>query len=346
MKKYYLTKSINEESTVDSSSISNDKIDFKILPSSNENGLPFVIMPDIQGASLLDWAEQNQAIIDELIIKYRALVFRNFKKCTTQEFKQFIKITSNGELLDYHDRTTPRKIVEDKIYTSTEYPASEMIALHNEGSYWRKWPLKLYFYCMKPSEQGGATPIADCLAVRNRISPEIVEMFNEKKWMLVRNFGYGLGLPWRESFQTDDRQEVEKHCLSNNYQFEWESNDKLKICQIHPTETIHPITKERSWFNHAAFYNVHSLQPHIKKMLLSEFKLEELPFNTYFGDGSIIPEEIVKEINNAYSAEKIANPWLEGDLMILDNITVAHGREPYSGDRKILVGMSEPYSPY
>jgi alpha-ketoglutarate-dependent taurine dioxygenase len=30
-----------------------------------------------------------------------------------------------------------------------------------------------------------------------------------------------------------------------------------------------------------------------------------------------------------------------GDLMVIDNVAVGHGRRPYTGARRILVGMSD-----
>lgn len=36
--------------------------------------------------------------------------------------------------------------------------------------------------------------------------------------------------------------------------------------------------------------------------------------------------------------------WGKGDILLLDNMSIAHGREPYAGERKIVVAMSEPCS--
>ena len=54
--------------------------------------------------------------------------------------------------------------------------------------------------------------------------------------------------------------------------------------------------------------------------------------------------EAIEQIMDAYRAEKIAFPWHEGDVMLVDNMSVAHGRETYSGARRIVVAMTEPYS--
>ena len=69
--------------------------------------------------------------------------------------------TSNGELLEYRDRTTPRTTEGNRIYTATVHPADQTISPHNEGTYWIRWAMKLYFCCLKAPHRGGETPLAD-----------------------------------------------------------------------------------------------------------------------------------------------------------------------------------------
>ena len=47
-------------------------------------------------------------------------------------------------------------------------------------------------------------------------------------------------------------------------------------------------------------------------------------------------------LREAYRRETVSFPWQKGDLLMLDNMLVAHGRAPFSGPRQILVGMAEP----
>jgi hypothetical protein len=79
--------------------------------------------------------------------------------------------------------------------------------------------------------------------------------------------------------------------------------------------------------------------------LLSEFKEEDLPTNTYYGDGTPIEPDVLDELRGAYLAEKTVYPWQTGDVLVLDNMSVAHGRESYLGKRKILAGMADPFTP-
>ena len=180
--------------------------------------------------------------------------------------------------------------------------------------------------------------------VYKRLSEPIKSEFKKRGWMLIRNYNDGFGLPWQEAFHTSDKKEVEDYCQKNEITFEWKENDRLRTCQMRPAIITHPITGDTSWFNHMAFWHVSSLAPSIKEVLSRDFDEHDLPYATYFGDGGRIDDAIVEEIRAAYEAEKIVFSWQQGDLLMLDNILVAHGRNPYSGPRRILVGMGEAYT--
>jgi Taurine catabolism dioxygenase TauD, TfdA family len=69
---------------------------------------------------------------------------------------------------------------------------------------------------------------------------------------------------------------------------------------------------------------------------------EGLPFNTRFGNGDPIGEDVIQLLNETYEARTAREPWQVGDLMLVDNIRMAHSREPFSGAREVLVGMGDP----
>jgi alpha-ketoglutarate-dependent taurine dioxygenase len=302
--------------------------------------IPIVVQPIVEGVDLVSWATANREFIDSLLLQHRAILFRNFKVATADAFDRVIKATSSGELLEYRDRSSPRHEVGDKIYTSTDYPAEHSIFLHNEGTYWLTWPQKIYFCCLAASEKGGETPIADCRNIFRRIDPQIRERFVDV--MYVRNYNDGFGLTWETVFQTTDRDQVAEYCRRNDIGFEWKEGNRLRTRAVRPTVAKHPRTGEDVWFNHAAFFHISTLEPHIREALLAEFKEEELPYNTYYGDGSPIESSVLDVLRGAYEQEKVCFRWQEGDILMLDNMSVAHGRMPYVGSRTILAGMAEP----
>jgi alpha-ketoglutarate-dependent taurine dioxygenase len=304
--------------------------------------LPLVIQPAVEGLNLIAWAASHREWIETYLLKHGGILFRNFNLKGTNEFEQFIQ-TISGTLLDYSYRSTPRSQVSGKIYTSTEYPATQFIPLHNEMAYSLNWPMKIWFFCMKSAERGGETPIADSRKVFQSIHPKIKEQFIQKQVLYVRNYSDTLDLNWQNVFQTANKSEVENYCRKAGIEFEWKEGDRLTTRQVCQAVATHPKTGEQVWFNQAHLFHVSSLEPEVRQTLLSSLKEEELPRNTYYGDGSPIEPSVLDEIREIYQQEAVIFPWQEGDVLMLDNMLAAHGRTPFVGSRKVVVGMAESF---
>jgi alpha-ketoglutarate-dependent taurine dioxygenase len=291
---------------------------------------------------LVAWATAQRDQIRQLLLRHGGILFRRFTGGSVDTFHRFIAAVS-AEPLQYIERSSPRHEVADRVYTSTDYPPKHRIYLHNEQSYNNTWPLRIFFHCLVPPVSGGATPVADCRNVYQRISPSLRERLEERDYLYVRHFGTGMGLSWPEAFQTNDRAAVERYCADNEIEFAWGVGETLTTRQRRPVSAPHPETGEITWFNHLTFFNVSTLDPAVARALLSMGK-ENLPNNTYYGDGAELESEVLDELRAAYEAETVASPWQEGDIMMLDNMLVAHGREAYKPPRQIVVGMAEPWS--
>jgi alpha-ketoglutarate-dependent taurine dioxygenase len=306
----------------------------------NDRLLPLVLEPAIDGLSLVEWAKVNRDLIDRKLLASGAILFRGFNLLSVEAFEEFLVLLT-GELLEYSYRSTPRTPVSGRIYTSTEYPAHQSIPLHNEMSYTRLWPMRLGFFCVTPPEEGGETPIADSRRVFNNIEPAIRERFSREQVSYVRNYGETLDLPWRDVFQTDDRMKVEEFCRQAGIEFEW-SGDELRTSQVCQAVAVHPVTGETVWFNQAHLFHVSSLQSEIRESLLASSG-DDPPRNAYYGDGSVIPDNDLEQIRAAYDDAAVTFTWQRGDVLIVDNMLVAHGRNPYRGARQIVVGMGQAF---
>jgi alpha-ketoglutarate-dependent taurine dioxygenase len=315
----------------------------RIQPALVGHAIPWLIEPAREPLDLTEWASSHRDTITSLLREHRALLFRGFRAWADEELGRFLEAISDGPRLEYRDRSTPRQEIQDRLYTSTQYPAEHAIAQHNEGTYWRVWPLTIAFGCVIAPEDRGATPIADCRRVLARLDPDLVGRFHEKGVRYVRNYNDGFGLRWQDVFQTTDPAEVEAYCRDNAIEVEWKAKQRLRTRQVRAALAVHPRTGEKVWFNHAAFFHVSSLEPEIRTSLVAELGEAELPYNTYYGDGTPIEPEALDQIRQAYRDETVRFAWQRGDVLLLDNMTIAHGREPYTGERRIIVGMSEPY---
>jgi alpha-ketoglutarate-dependent taurine dioxygenase len=305
--------------------------------------LPLVIETE-EGIDLLTWAAGKRHVIDRLLDRHGGILWRGFRLAGVPQFEQLIAGLSD-RLLDYTYRSTPRSEVGGKIYTSTEYPPALAIPHHNEMSYTRSWPQKIWFLAVQTAAAGGETPIASSHGVFAEIEPEIRREFDAKGVMYLRNYGSGLDLPWQAVFQTSDRAAVEGYCRRADIGFEWRGEDQLRTWQTCQATAVHPRTGEMLWFNQAHLFHVSSLQPELRELLMEEYggAEEELPRNACFGDRSPIDVAYLDGIRAAYARHEVVFPWRPGDLLMLDNMAVAHARRPYQGSRKVVVGMADAW---
>jgi alpha-ketoglutarate-dependent taurine dioxygenase len=305
--------------------------------------LPLVIRPATRGVDLVTWAAAQRPWIDAQLLRHGAVLLRGFELGGAERFEQLIAATSGGKLLEYTYRSTPRSNVAGRIYTSTEYPADQFIPWHNENSYTNEWPRKLYFYSRQVALEGGETPIVDSRRVHERISTSLRDRFTRRGVRYVRNYGSGLDLPWETVFQTSDRGEVERYCEEHDIELTWGRDGSLRTEQVCQAVVPHPATGEMVWFNQAHLFHVSSLPAEVRDALLEQLGEDGLPRNTYYGDGSPIEASALDEIRAAYQREQVTFAWEPEDVLIVDNMLVAHGRMPYRGPRQVLVGMAEGF---
>ncbi len=308
-----------------------------------DSSLPYLYDATGQVVELAGWSAGRRMELNDRLHVHGALLFRGFSDVDRNAFFDFVRQVS-GEPLEYTERSSPRTDTGRRIYTSTEQPPDQAIFLHNEQSYSLDWPMRLFFFCELAATDGGATPIADSRRILNRIPADIRDRLVDRGYRYVRHFRAGLGLSWQESFGTDDPLEVERYCSDQSISYQWRPNGSLTTSQVRPVMRQHPITHEETWFNHLTFFNVGTLNQEIRKALLSAMPEDELPNNTYYGDGEPIEAEVLQLLQRAYTSELVSVPWQAGDIMMIDNMLASHGRESFTPPRRVLVAMTEPWS--
>ncbi|SMH47680.1 TauD/TfdA family dioxygenase [Azospirillum agricola] len=302
-----------------------------------------VVTPPADGTGLIAWADDRRDAIRALLADRGAVLLRGFEARPVAGLEDFLSLFSQ-DLLTYVNQSTPRTRVDGKVYTTTEYPANHTIPQHCEMAYHRDWPMLLAFQCVVPATTGGETPLADMERVTARIGTERMARFRERGVLYVRNYGHGVDLPWQTVFQTDVPGEVEAYCRANGMDFAWLGGDRLRTSHVCQGTAIHPGSGKELWFNQANLFHISSLPAELQEAMIAMFGEDDLPRNAFHGDGSPIAAADLEAVREAFAAETLAFPWQAGDMLLIDNMRYSHGRNPFTGPRRVVVAMSDPHS--
>ncbi|MEP0264419.1 TauD/TfdA family dioxygenase [Dokdonia sp.] len=321
-------KSIKAQKVTDSA-----KVNYSVW--SKDAGFPLVIKPTTAGMQLNDWVADNRQLFEEKVKTYGAILFRGFHINTVEKFEDFSKLYADTPL-EYNLRSSPRYSVGKNVYHTTTYPKEYSIEMHSESSYAPSHPSNIVFCCIDPADQRGETPIADTKNVLQFLSKKTRAKFSEKGVRYVRNLNAAFGLSWEEVFQTEDKKVVEAECYDKGISYEWKSDSNLVLTWNKKAIWEHPATGDQVWFNHAYFFNKYALEASFFDLVETD---DQLPNNTFYGDGSEISKEEIEEIREAYQKATVVFPWEKGDVLFLDNMRMAHGRNPYEGSRQIIASL-------
>ncbi|MGW1135137.1 TauD/TfdA family dioxygenase [Streptomyces griseoluteus] len=287
------------------------------------------------------WAARYRDVLRARVAEHGSLLVRGLGLRDPEQVGElFARLT--GGLMTERESFAPRETFGSGLYVSTTWPANQPMCMHHELSYTQEPPGLMLFACLTAPEDGGATAVADAAEVLRELPAEVRTRFEREGWLLTRSYNDEIGASLEESFGTADRAGVESYCRANGIDFAWQPDGALRTTQRRPAVVRHPVTGEACWFNQIAFLNEWTLAPEVREYLVDVYGADGLPFNTRYGDGSPIGEDVVELLNATYEKHTRREPWQAGDLLLVDNVRTAHSREPYTGDREVLVGMADP----
>ncbi len=321
--------------------------------------LPDVVRADA-GARVADLKalfQHEGERLRERLLSSGAILFRGFGIGSAEELAALQP--EMGAPMRYIGGDSPRTKLhasaKHEIYTSTEAPASVRLPLHNEMSYLEVQPRLLWLACVKAATHGGETVLADGRGIVAALDADVRERF-ERHGVRYRCGFRGpngalaaldnvakINKSWMEAFETTDRSVVEEECRQQNAAFEWSSAGHLTIETLRPATTHHPVTGELVWFNQAHVFRLSArylgrLRYALARRFFAAVGL--VPHDASFGDGSAITDDVIDHLFDVLDAHTVPVRWQPGDVVLVDNVLCMHGREPFRGERKILVAMN------
>jgi alpha-ketoglutarate-dependent taurine dioxygenase len=301
-------------------------------------GHPPVLRVDPGGDAAV-WAATHAGALRALVAEHGALFVRGLGLRDSGAAEAVFQRL--GQLRPETEAFTPRRRYSAHLYSASKWPPNQVMCQHHELSYALAPPRLMLFACLVAPVTGGATPLADATAVLEALPAKLVEYVGRVGWLLTRNYHDDVGTSLAEAFGTEDRAAIEAYCRANAIEFQWGEGGVLRTWQRRGAVVRHPHTHRQCWFNQIAFLNAWTMAPEVREYLVDLYGPEGLPFDTRFGDGTPIGAEVVETINAAYTAHTVRAPWEAGDLLLVDNLRTAHGRDPYEGPREVVVAMAD-----
>jgi alpha-ketoglutarate-dependent taurine dioxygenase len=306
--------------------------------------LPFVLdtLKGADAVALARWLRERESEAHSALAESGAILFRETGVRTPQEFEQVCRALT-PDLTAYTGGGSPRTRVDGHVYTSTEYAAQLHIPLHCEATYLSRVPKRVWFFCQTPPAAQGETPLGDMRRVRARLPVALVEQFRSRGLLYQMNLsdGRGFGKSWQTTYETNDRAVVEKLLTADGLEFEWHDDGGLRVCMRQPALRPHSRTGEEIWTNQAVnWHPAHLGGEHVQRMQRVFGDERRFPKAVFYGDGGAIAVEDIECVAAALAAEETTFDWRRGDILLVDNEVIAHGRRPFTGERVIHVALA------
>ncbi|MEO0908180.1 MAG: TauD/TfdA family dioxygenase [Pseudomonadota bacterium] len=290
------------------------------------------------GGDLAAFLSANKAAVDAALADAGALVFRGFDVPDAARFDA--AIAAYGEAgFTYEDSLSNavRTNITARVFTANEAPPETEIFLHHEMAQTPLYPAKLFFYCEIAPGSGGATPLCRSDWVLEQLaaqSPAFVARL-EREGVRYTNVmpgsddaGSGQGRSWRATLSVADQGAAEARLRELGYSWEWLADGSLRV-----TTAALPAVRtlgdgRKTFFNQliAAFRGWADTRNDPNKAIT-------------FGEGAPITAQDMAPAIALADALTHDLAWQAGDVALVDNFTVMHGRRPFAGKRRVLASL-------
>jgi alpha-ketoglutarate-dependent taurine dioxygenase len=284
------------------------------------------------------WVQENQQALLEQLAERGAILFRGLPARSDLDFDRVVQSLGLANFSYAESLSNAvRKNRTERVFTANEAPPEVEIYLHHEMAQTPVYPSKLMFYCELAPSSGGATPLCRSdavLSVLEERAPEFVRRCEQEGVSYTNvmpasaDLASGQGRSWQSTLSVATKAEAETRLSALGYGFEWMADDSLQA-----TTPVLPAIRSlddgrRVFFNQliAAFRGWQDARNQARK-------------SVSFGDGQAIEERDMRIVCDAGEEITFDVPWQTGDIALVDNFLVMHGRRPFQGKRRVLASL-------
>ncbi len=282
-------------------------------------------------------AEHRQELLNKSS-EHGAILFRGFPLASAEDLDSFI---AAFELPNFPYEESLSNAVRinktPRVFTANEAPPTVTIFLHHEMAQTPIHPSRLFFFCEKPAESGGATPICRSDVLWERLAqkhPAFARDCQTKglKYSNVmppaNDANSGMGRSWQSTLRTQSTEAAQVRLADLGYSYEWLPDGSLRA-----TTPVLPAVRKLS-NGRTSFFN----QLIAAAMGWKDTRNDPSKSIT-FGDGSPLDREAVLFATQLGEELSFDIPWQSGDVALVDNYVTMHGRRSFSGARKVLASL-------
>ncbi|MEL7447656.1 MAG: TauD/TfdA family dioxygenase [Pseudomonadota bacterium] len=286
----------------------------------------------------IDYARQSSDELLGALSRHGAILFRGFPIGTAEEFDAFLS-AFGMESFTYEESLSNAVRVNktDKVFTANEAPPDVSIFLHHEMAQTPLFPSRLFFCCLIAPERDGATPLCRSDVLLEQLQHAEPEFVRQCEELGVRYSNVmpgnddptsGQGRSWRSTLGVESVAEAEARLAALGYRHEWLPGEVLRA-----TTPVLPAVRalldgRRVFFNQliAAFRGWQDTRNDPRKSICfgDDSPIDEAAMNTAIA----LSDELSFDLN-----------WQAGDVALVDNYLVMHGRRPFTGKRSVLASL-------
>lgn len=288
-----------------------------------------------------EWARHHRAGVSKALEESGAVLIRGLSISDAGDFDSLVS-AFGWPVFSYRESLSNavRINFSERVFTANEAPPDIEIFLHHEMAQTPVSPSVLFFCCISAADSGGATPICrsdqlfDAFLKRHPVWAQQLITRGVRyvtRMPSVSNESTGQGRSWYSTLDVSDRHEAEGKLASMGYTYRWQENEDL--------ETLSPVLP--------AVVDLSGGGRSFYHQLIAAYRgwpgVRENPASgVMFGDKSEIPVNLLESLSEMAEDYTTDLKWSDGEVAILNNKMVMHGRRPYSGSRRrqVLVSMA------
>ncbi|MHC4879768.1 MAG: TauD/TfdA family dioxygenase [Planctomycetota bacterium] len=302
---------------------------------------PTILNRESGAESLADiraWVQENRESLDRQASQSGAVLFRGLPLATANDFDSFIQAFEYPNFR-YEDSLSNAVRVNrtERVFTANEAPSNITICLHHEMAQTPIYPSRLFFFCEKPADVGGATPLCPSDILFERLCSGLPQFARdcEQKGLLYTNVmpatddpTSGMGRSWQSTFRAESREAAERRLTELGYTWEWLDDGCLKATTPRLDAVRELPDGRKTFFNQliAAFHGWKDSRNDPSKAIT-------------FGDGTLLNPEDVDRTAQIADELTFDVPWQAGDVALVDNYVAMHGRRSFEGTRVVLASL-------